>query len=146
VAGESPWPLVVIGPPGTGKTCAALCLLDYGGGVYFQAPVLAHEVVRAGHGQIHYPSGHPISPTQLWRHWRETHLFVLDEVGANSKVSDWHYEQVKRVLDEREGRPTVVLSNEPLPELTALYDDRVASRLAAGTVVQLEGGDRRIRP
>jgi DNA replication protein DnaC len=144
VAGREPWPLVVLGPPGVGKTCAGLCLLDYAGGFYYQAPALAHEVIRAINGQVHTPAGRAVTAEQLWKEFARASLFVLDELGAKGNVNDWHYEQVKRLLDDREGQPTLVLSNMGFERLLVLYDDRVVSRLSAGTVVQLEGADRRL--
>lgn len=147
VAGEAPWPLVVSGPAGCGKTCAALCLLDHAGGLYFTAASLAEKLILASKGELYnHDSHHTISNAALWEEIATTTLVVLDEVGAREKVSDWHYECVKRVLDEREGRPLMVLTNLSLGAIDELYDDRVASRLAGGTVLILDGPDRRLQP
>lgn len=146
VLGESPWPLVITGAAGVGKTCAALCLLDHAGGLYFTAQGLADEVLYAGKGQVQSPGGLPVSQRQLWQEIAGTSLVVVDEVGTREKVSDWHYDCFKRVLDEREGKPLVVLSNLALDAIVTLYDDRVTSRLAAGTVFTLQGSDRRLHP
>src|SRR5437868_6300640 len=38
INGNEPWPLFLHGPAGTGKTAAALCLMDFAGGRYFTLP------------------------------------------------------------------------------------------------------------
>ncbi len=151
VTGEAPWPLFVHGPAGTGKSCAALCLLDYAafGGEYFSTPGLCETVTRSQQGRLewsHEGRGGTLWPEQFWKRMASAALVVMDELGCREKVTDHHYECVKRLIDDRHGKPLVVLSNLDLETLTVLYDDRVASRLAAGTVVMLEGDDRRLSP
>jgi DNA replication protein DnaC len=146
VKGEAPWPLLLHGPAGCGKTCAALCLLDHvGRGFYFTAADLCDKIIQAQKGELQTEeSGWRVSPQGLWKEITSTPLVVLDELGAREKVSDFHYDTVKRVLDEREGQPLVCLSNHGIEELARVYDDRVASRLAAGTILALDGADRRL--
>jgi hypothetical protein len=148
VAGETRWPLFLHGPVGTGKTCAALCLLDHAGGVYLTAAELADQVIDAQQGRLEHAwedgSFQKFAPAALWKYLAERPLVVIDELGARDKVSDPHYEAVKRLLDLREGRPLIALSNLDLEALAQRYDDRIASRLAAGTVCQLDGEDRRL--
>jgi DNA replication protein DnaC len=144
--GRAEWPLFITGPAGTGKTCAALVLLDHAGGLYFTAAGLCEELIRAQQGRLFgRQSGHPIWPEQLWAELGRTALVVLDEIGSREKVSDFAYETVKRVLDVREGLPLVAISNLDLATVAQVYDDRVVSRLAAGTVLRLQGQDRRLR-
>jgi len=50
------------------------------------------------------------------------------------------------VLDERQDRPLLVLSNLDIKGIDTLYDERISSRLGAGTIVQLRGRDRRVEP
>src|SRR5438128_4554094 len=87
---ETPWPLVLSGSSGTGKTCAALCLLDFAGGRYWAAADLCDDLRRAdagrlswsnlGHGGEHYPE-------HVWEWITKTPLMVLDELGCRDKVS-----------------------------------------------------------
>lgn len=141
-----PWPLFIWGAPGTGKTCAALWLLDRAGGMYFTAGGLNADLISAYKGTLETPREHrSISASGLWQEISNTDLVVLDELGARSVVSEHQYDAVKRVLDEREGRPLICISNLPVESLEAIYDDRVASRLVAGTLVHLDGPDRRLR-
>lgn len=148
IAGELPWPLVWTGATGTGKTCAALCLLDYSGGRYWAAADLGDDLRRAeagrltwnkiGHSGTHYPE-------DIWNWITRAALVVFDELGCRDRVSDFQYETAKRVLDKREGKPLIVISNLTLERLEELYDDRFVSRLAEGTVLEVDGVDRRLK-
>jgi hypothetical protein len=158
VAGEAAWPLFVHGNAGTGKTCGLLCLVDHcPGAVYHTASSLCSALIDAQQGRLTWRAAGSLwdrgaaatgtaHPEQLWAWLARRPLVVLDELGSRDRVSDHHYDAVKRVLDERHGKPLAVASNHPLAALAKLYDDRVASRLAAGTVVRLQGRDRRLDP
>src|SRR5579871_4146389 len=127
--GELPWPLLMLGPAGSGKTCAGLC----------------EVFIQAQQGRLTMPvNGRLVYPENLWAELAGTALVVLDELGAREKVTEFHYDTMKRLLDEREGRPLICVSNLNIGQLGRIYDDRVASRLAAGTAVALDGTDRRL--
>jgi DNA replication protein DnaC len=145
--GELPWPLFIHGPAGTGKTCAALSLLDHAGGEYFTSASLCEKVIDAQQERLswsHEGRSGILWPEMFWRAIAREPLVVLDELGTRDKVSDHGYETIKRLLDERQGRPLIAISNHSLETLERIYDDRVASRLATGTVVELQGADRRL--
>jgi hypothetical protein len=142
-----PWPLFLCGLAGTGKTCAALCLLDYSGGEYHTVSGLCDLVIRAQQGRLEWFSGGyggKVWPEKLWESLANTPLLVLDELGTREKVSDQHYEVVKNCIDKRHGKPLVVISNLELDRVAAIYDDRISSRLVAGTVFEFTGKDRRL--
>lgn len=143
--GRAPWPLVLIGPAGVGKTCAALCLSDhtYGPRRYTTADELPHDCIAAGNGEL-WEAGERITVPRLRERWKRAELAILDEVGLRSEVSDWHFVCSKSWIDYREGRPLVVIANRTLAEIERIYDDRFASRLAGGTVVHYDGKDRRV--
>ncbi len=145
VKGELPWPLFLFGPPGTGKTCAGLSLLDYSGGMYWTPATLSEDLILASKGMLHYASGRPIQQKALWKEIDERPLVVLDELATRAKVSDWMYDSIKRLIDGREGKPFVAISNMDLDQIAQLYDDRIASRLSAGTVFRAAGEDQRLR-
>jgi DNA replication protein DnaC len=144
--GAAPWPLVFLGEAGSGKTCAALVLLDarqhQTAGYYRRVGELVDEVRRAKLGQLATSAGYPRTEYELWRDWTDASLCVLDELGARIEVSDHHYDTVMRALESRYGKPLVVISNMSLAQIEAIYDDRIASRLSAGSLVQF-AGDRR---
>lgn len=147
ILGELPWPVYLHGETGVGKTCAALCLVDAAGGIYLTVEELCEKLISAEHGSLVNPwSGKPMTKIGFWESLYTTQLLVLDELGARRMVSDFHFENVKRVLDQRENRPLVCISNLDLARLSEVYDDRLASRLGAGTVVELAGADRRLSP
>lgn len=139
-----PWPLVLVGEPGTGKTCAALCLLDFcAGRKFYTVMELCEELIEVQKDRKEY-GGAPDSIGAWWKRWKEANCTVLDELGARDKVSDFQYECVKRAIDERHMKPAIFISNLGLDQLARVYDDRIASRLAAGTVIQFTGEDMRL--
>lgn len=163
-----PWPLFVGGPVGTGKTLAGLCLVDRAqslrmtaagrfvvdpiNGWYCTAEELCRDLIAASDRRllIRLSNGEDriVDPQEIWDRIERAAVMVLDEIGARPNVSDFHYEVVKRVLDIRTDRPAVCLANDrpdkPAAAVIAqLYDDRVYSRMMCGTVMTLEGDDRR---
>ena len=147
VAGELPWPFMLHGTVGSGKTCALLCLLDYAGGEYHTVAGLCSLMNRAAMGRVEWNAdgrGGTLWPEQIWKRIAKAPLIVLDEIGCRSNVTDAHYEVVKEMIDVRHRKPLAVLSNLPLATLGKLYDERIVSRLSAGTVVELNGPDRRL--
>lgn len=147
IVGEQPWPLFLNGPAGCGKTCAALCMLDYATGEYFTAAGLCATLIQAQQGQLswsHEGRNGPLWPAMVWKRVATAMLVVFDEIGARERVSDYHYETVQQLLDERGGLPLVCISNLDEQGIARIYDDRILSRLASGTVVRLDAKDRRI--
>ena len=138
-SGRKAWPLFVTGKPGGGKTCAALALLDHtSSGIY----MTVNELV--GRRMQSFKTGAPEMPWVPLFSTQQRALVVLDELGTRQTVNDTHYECVQQVLDMREGYPLILISNLSLDQIEQRYDDRIASRCGAGTVVELKGRDRRI--
>lgn len=143
---ETPWPLVLLGEAGSGKTSACLLMLAaWGRGRSFCMTFDAwcDRIRFAKRGELASDSGFSIGEPAAWRDWETADFAVLDDIGTREKASDHVYETLKRSLDRREdGLPTVYTSNLKLDEIVCLFDDRVASRLSAGTIVYLEGDQR----
>jgi len=140
VYGQAPWPLLLLGGVGVGKTCAALCLLDvvYGGRVYMQTAELAQRIAAAR------CSDNPGSEWRFWEDWEKAKLVCLDEMGERMTVSDSAYGAVKRAIDLRLGKPAIYISNLKMSELAEVFDARIVSRLGAGTRVEMwDWPDRR---
>lgn len=140
--GKSPWPLFVHGECGSGKTCAALCVLDFvGRGIYLTVEEWVEMCDEARKGRLQFSSGYKRTLSELREAYKNAPMVVLDELG-NRKLPDRDYTNLHWAIDVREGKPLVCCSNENLSEIVKIYDDRIASRLRGGTVVFLEG-DRR---
>lgn len=141
---DRPWPLYLYGQQGSGKSCLGLCMIDVCGGWYTTLPTLCTMLIGAGKGEFVWSTGHKRTVKDIWSSWSTANVVVLDEVGTRQTVTDFQYETLKRAIDEREGKSGVFISNVDLSAIGRLFDARVASRLSAGTIVQIEG-DRRMR-
>jgi hypothetical protein len=143
--GNAPWPLFFYGEPGAGKTCAALCLLDWYGSWYYTLASWAARIHDAKFGRL-YKSGYQITATELWngieyhKTWRPS-LFVLDELGMPDEPKGT-YTVLHETMARREGIPTILISNLTAEQLGDVYDDRFRSRLEAGTHVEFTGDYR----
>ena len=155
LTGRSPWPLLFYGEVGSGKTCAGLVMTDIFGGYYLTVDELVehvNETTKTGSTRMY---GGSLSRDELWDSLKAERFVVLDELGMRANVTEPRYVAIKRLIDARHGKPTVLISNLPLqskqeegkprgPDLASAYDDRIASRIAEGTRVRFEG-DRRPR-
>ncbi len=145
-----PWPLTVLGPVGCGKTCLALCVADYWqarrapDAFYFTTSELGAMLADARCGRLCYPRGALRSERSLFDDLEHYGLVIVDELGLRTTPPESEYDAVKRTLDARQGRPMVVLANLSLVQLGAIYDERIISRLAAGTILEMRGPDRRL--
>ena len=146
--GKAPWPLLLHGPVGVGKTCAALCVLDYAGGMYVTVAELTDRTRWAQQGRL-FTTGetgcqYEQSEGGYWCKVKRAAVAVLDEIGTRQQVSAHHSCCVQRFTDERSGMPSILLSNLQPDHLAEVYDDRIVSRLCAGSVVKLSARDRRL--
>lgn len=143
---NGPWPLVLIGPVGCGKTCAALCVCDrYGGDArYYTASKLGTMVADAKCGRLCYPGGSPRSEHALFDDLSRYRLVAIDELGLRGTPTESEFDGVKRLLDLRPGKPLVLVSNLSIGELASTYDERIVSRMSRGTVLAMSGEDRRL--
>ena len=145
VKGELPWPLVIIGEAGAGKTLGALLFLEWWGrgGTYTTLPRFCHRLAEALMQRLYTSSGYQMQVDDVWEEWSRVPFAIMDEVGTRDRVSDHHFEALLEALNSREGRPTIFVSNSGRTQLSRVYDDRVASRLTGGTVVYVKGDQRR---
>lgn len=137
VNGEAPWPLLIHGPAGSGKTLAALSLCDIcETSFYIAAEGLADQTMKST----------PEELDAFWRRIASKDLAVLDELGCRQVVKDLHYISAKRFADVRDQEANSVaiyISNLSPQQLYDAYDDRFGSRIACGTVFHLDNEDRR---
>ena len=66
----------------------------------------------------------------------------LDDIGLR-KPTEAMNQIFFDLLEMRKGKPTVITSNHTPEHLAELYDDRITSRILAGTIITLQGVDRR---
>jgi len=144
IAGKHPWPLFVFGDAGAGKTGLALMLVDWAKGEYFTQAEWVRTCREAEFGDLRTSVGYKLHLRDIRKGWEHAPVAVLDELGTRMTVSDHAYESVQWAVDARQGLPTVFVSNLDLGGLRKVFDDRIASRLSAGTVMQLSG-DHRIK-
>lgn len=146
-AAKSPWPLFIHGNPGCGKTCAVLYLRDRHAGCdsrphFAQAVRFVGDCRDVKLGRFQFVGTHgeyTPSESDWWDYVSRFTLFVLDDLGALSKATEHAAESILRLLDVRYAKPTAITSNLALSEIARVYDPRIASRLADGTVVNLSG-------
>lgn len=136
--GLAPWPLLLYGPVGSGKTCAALSLCDVARtACYWTVDRLCSSIMQSD----------PEDVRDIWNAIETKDLAVLDELGTRDRISDLHYSAVKDFADARElnaGRRAIYISNASPKKLASLYDDRIISRILCGTKLELGGRDLRI--
>lgn len=67
---------------------------------------------------------------------------VIDDIGVR-EASQAQSEAMLLLLNERRAKPMILTGNLKPSELNKAYDDRIVSRLTAGIVIEVTGGDQR---
>lgn len=114
--------LVLVGGTGVGKTVAAAWALRESG-------TTDSSYVKAAH----LASIHRVAYSDSRREWddliRRSPLLVIDELGAGERNDDRARAAIHDAIDERQGRPTLVISNVDGKELADYLDARTLDRL-----------------
>ena len=146
------WPLILAGSVGTGKTCAAAVIYGCFGQLpmWYRADDLLMSMAIGRSGSVRVEAMNDLG--ELVTSEIQYNKFVgritnrsavfLDDLGTR-KSSEATYQALFDLLEWRKGRPLIITTNKTLAELAALYDDRIADRLAAGSVVKFTGPSRR---
>jgi DNA replication protein DnaC len=147
--GERPWPLLIAGPAGVGKTCAALLLCDRTWwSAYFTLADLCTDVLSAMRGELEIQGTHASCKLTIKDLWDRIgngamELVVCDEVGRRGRASDHETDVLHNLLEARAGFGLILISNQDPADLAEVYSRQVASRISAGTVLWVQGPDRR---
>jgi len=154
VVDRKAWPLYIHGTTGVGKSCAAAVLF----GAYRQRPLWFRaddlllsmafgrangvRVERCDNGQLSFET---VDWPRFARKMRNVNCVFLDDLGVRKPTEAMH----QALFDLMEWRqddsplPFVITSNQPPEEIGKTYDDRIYSRLMAGSVIEMTGADQR---
>lgn len=139
--GEAPWPLLLFGAPGTGKTTCGLAACDYVFPLYWQtSELIVHQrMIDAKLRQALYHQDDP------WPAIGEADFAVLDEIGLRGPDQAFEYSVLMRFLEERNkrNRVAIYITNIHPNELAEAFDERIADRLTCGTLLELKGESKR---
>jgi len=146
--GKSPYPLLLGGDVGRGKTLSILSMLDYVNGVTFATTFgqFCNSMVEAQQGRLHEPmrySTRPVTPQMVWDRWCKSAVSFCDELGRRTPTEPQR-DILFDMLDLRKGRPTIFATNLTMNELAGVYGKHIVSRLLKGTTVWSDGPDRRL--
>lgn len=131
---ERRFPLYIHGPTGTGKSCLAALVFS----------MLHHMPMwrRADEFLIDIATKRNDGWGALKEKIRHSPCLFLDDLGLRPPTESM-FHALFDVMELRANRPLVICSNKTLSQLAALYDDRIISRLSAGTQLLIDGEDRR---
>lgn len=135
----SEW-LLLTGPVGTGKTHAAVAALRRL--VEVPKTVVWHMATCSEMLDDFRPGG----PDDADARYLRSDLLIIDDIAMVKANTEWAIEQIFRVIDDRRrnGRITVITSNEPPKRLKELLNEQIVSRIVQScTVIALTGEDRR---
>lgn len=144
------WPIYLHGNVGVGKTClAALAYASsaHGGRFYAASEFISLLMTIRREGKTVLPgAAYEVGEKGFWQSWVDSPGFlVIDDIGIR-EPSDAQREAMFQLVDRRGMKPTVYTSNLGAGDLSLLFqDDRIVSRLLRGTVLRLDGPDRRMK-
>jgi DNA replication protein DnaC len=145
--GKRKWPFYLHGSVGTGKSSAALCLVDLvEKAEFWPFPRFANFVEGVKDGREDwYDCGRGGTWTEKgwWGYISKLPLLVLDDVGIREQYNDNQIEALYLALEARDGKPLICTSNLSEKSIDERFGDRITSRLFCGTIHRLEGSDRR---
>lgn len=144
------WPLYLWGDTGTGKSCAAACAYAswHSSALWYGFSQVCDDLARFNTAStVVFRNGDvsiELSIAGYWHRIETTGLLVIDEIGTRESTHH-RYDTMHGLLEARKGKPMIITGNLPIETVATVYDDRVASRLCAGTMVRIIGDDRRLK-
>lgn len=131
---ENRFPLFIHGGTGTGKTCLAALLFRRVTWPMWRRCDDFLLTLATSRGDSSFVA-------QKDRAANCSCLF-LDDIGLREPTETMQ-QILFDLLELRKGKPTVITSNHSPETLKELYDDRIRSRILAGTIIEIAGSDRR---
>ncbi len=158
VIGSLPWPLFLTGAPGRGKSAAALCLCDLvRDSFYFRFTKFLKCLEWARQKEVsllRWRETGPDMPSKLTNvSFNEANLYTtlknaplvcIDDLATRGGYTEPQYDLFYDLVEDRKLKPLIIVSNLSLQQLGEVFDDRILSRLARGTIFTLAGRDRRL--
>ena len=146
------WPFYLYGPVGTGKTCAAAVMFGAATRLplWFRADDLLQNMsfgrgngVRIEQmGLLRDRAFRTLPWDKFSARMNDAPCVFLDDLAVR-KPTEAMQQSLFDLFEWRRGKPFVITSNKSPEELTLLYDERILSRVNAGTVIEVSGTDRR---
>lgn len=135
---ESLWPWYVYGEAGRGKTCAVACVYRHWpkGFLYWWD---CGEITRRLAMMRKEGDGDEI----LKRSVNDCDLIVIDDIGTRAPT-DPQLDALRDIIAWRRDKPLIVTGNLKPSDLRQVVDDRVASRLCEGVLIEVVGTDKRL--
>ena len=110
---------------------------------WFTANEYCQSIQRCRRDGSIFESGYQIFERSIMDIARDPkRLFCIDDLGIRG-ATDSVYEIILSFIDCRKGKPTIFTSNMNLDGIREIFDERTASRLSAGTVIEVTGSDQR---
>lgn len=145
------WPVYAFGDAGRGKSYAAawaFCAFGSGGqnAEWHSVGQLVRALLNFGRSDdvSGTYAGRQCSSGSLQGRIADAAFCAFDDIGLR-EPSPAAYEILFGLVESRKGKPTIYTSNIAPPDLMAVYDSRIASRLLEGTWIQFTGEDRRLQ-
>lgn len=132
---QSEWPLYIHGKPGTGKTC--LAALFYA--AFNRQPIWR----RADEMLIEIGTSRSDGYGALKEKLRSSPCVFLDDLGVRPPTEAMT-QALFDLMELRARKPLVIISNHTPDALAKIYDERIVSRITAGTTLEIAGADRRV--
>lgn len=128
------FPIFIHGGTGTGKTCLAALLYQTADSPLWRRCDDFLLSLATSRGDVFFR-------TEQAKATSCSCLF-LDDIGLREPTETMQ-QILFDFLELRKGKPMVITSNHSPEGLTDLYDDRIRSRILAGTIIEMKGPDRR---
>ncbi len=86
-----------------------------------------------------------ITEQEVIKKYCEYTVVVIDDIGAE-KSSDYTQAVIYSIINRRyeDMKPTIITTNLSSGDITGSYGSRILSRVASGTIITLDGNDKRL--